>query len=353
MSIDTEKTDLKQGPAYGKLERADNDFALAWIRQYGRGRVFYCTIAHNPYVFWDAKMLQFYLAATQFVLGDLPAPTTPSGRLTPVIRAQETLGWRLALVAPPTPGDTLFDAIDRAANSGFLFVGSSDRQKVSPGIPQFLDPALPTDARRQIRLKLDAAGVRLLTLRLQSLPVQEADGHKLFEFAQKMGIETLLAPLRTESLGLAEKYCDEFDLKLALSNEEADTGKPSPNPEDYVKLLQGRSDRLGVSADLAAWLRAGVEPMQAVRTLGVRLHVLQLSDLDQAGRAGREISWGVGAGRLSDLLREVHNLHLQPIMCAAETVRDPATSSPSPDLAQRAGFFGQVSLNLARKADLP
>jgi hypothetical protein len=75
-SIDTEKTDMNQGQARGNCFREDNDYALAWVRQYGQGRVFYCTIGHNPYVFWDPKMLQFYLAAAQFVLGDLPAPTT-------------------------------------------------------------------------------------------------------------------------------------------------------------------------------------------------------------------------------------------------------------------------------------
>jgi type 1 glutamine amidotransferase len=83
LSIDTQKTDLSQGPARGKVERADNDYALAWVRSYGRGRVFYSTIAHNPYVFWDPTMLKFYLGAVQFVLGDLPAPTTPSGKPTP------------------------------------------------------------------------------------------------------------------------------------------------------------------------------------------------------------------------------------------------------------------------------
>jgi type 1 glutamine amidotransferase len=49
------------------------------VRSYGKGRVFYCTIAHNPQVFWDPLMLQFYLGAMQFALGDLPAPTEPSG----------------------------------------------------------------------------------------------------------------------------------------------------------------------------------------------------------------------------------------------------------------------------------
>jgi len=81
LSIDTERTGLGQGQARGDCERADNDYALAWIRSHGHGRVFYCTIAHNPYVFWDRRMLEFYLAATQFVLGDLPADTTPSARL--------------------------------------------------------------------------------------------------------------------------------------------------------------------------------------------------------------------------------------------------------------------------------
>jgi len=80
LSIDTEKTNLDEGQFRGRRERADNDYALAWVRSYGRGRVFYCTIAHNPEVFSDPLMLKFYLGAIQFVLGDLPAPTNPSGK---------------------------------------------------------------------------------------------------------------------------------------------------------------------------------------------------------------------------------------------------------------------------------
>jgi hypothetical protein len=82
-SIDTEKSDLDRGPYRGRRERADNDYALAWVRSYGQGRVFYCTIAHNPEVFWDPMMLKFYLAAAQFALGDLPAPTAPSHNTPP------------------------------------------------------------------------------------------------------------------------------------------------------------------------------------------------------------------------------------------------------------------------------
>jgi type 1 glutamine amidotransferase len=76
-SIDVDKTDMNQGTAYGNVFRDDHDYALAWVRSHGKGRVFYCTIGHNPHVFQDPLMLKFYLGAIQFALGDLQAPTAP------------------------------------------------------------------------------------------------------------------------------------------------------------------------------------------------------------------------------------------------------------------------------------
>jgi len=185
LSMDTAKTDMKQNPSLGKVERADNDYALAWVRQYGRGRVFYCGFAHHPSIFWDPKMLQFYLAATQFALGDLPAPTTPSAKLTPAVRAQEELGWQLMLVPSAKPL-TLFETIDKAAELGLLYVGGSNRQKVSRDIPKDFNDQLSRDEMRQIRLKLDAAGIRLLTYRVDGRP-----SDKTVEFARRMGVEAV------------------------------------------------------------------------------------------------------------------------------------------------------------------
>ncbi|MGE5296954.1 MAG: ThuA domain-containing protein [Solirubrobacterales bacterium] len=186
LSIDTQKTDMQQEPIYGAVVRPDNDYALAWVRQYGLGRIFYCGFAHHPSVFWDPKMLQFYLAAVQFALGDLPGPTTPSAKLTPAIRAQEQLGWRLVLT--PSSESTLFETIDKAAGLGVLYVGGSSSQKVSGDIPRQFDEQLSDDERREIRLKLDAAGVRLLTYHGGREPSSQR-----LEFARTMGVETVIA----------------------------------------------------------------------------------------------------------------------------------------------------------------
>jgi WD40 repeat protein/type 1 glutamine amidotransferase len=56
------------------LHRTDKDFALAWIKKYGEGRVFYCDFGHTGGPFQNPAVLQFYLDGIQYVLGDLEIP---------------------------------------------------------------------------------------------------------------------------------------------------------------------------------------------------------------------------------------------------------------------------------------
>jgi len=58
--------------------RADNDYAISWIRRYGGGRVFYTAFGHNENVYRDEAILRHLLAGIQFTLGDLEADATPS-----------------------------------------------------------------------------------------------------------------------------------------------------------------------------------------------------------------------------------------------------------------------------------
>jgi type 1 glutamine amidotransferase/sugar phosphate isomerase/epimerase len=76
ISIDAQKTDLSKWHV-----RPDNDYGLVWIRSYGEGRVFNCALGHTPTLFETPALAQMMLNAIQFVLGDLPANTTPSAML--------------------------------------------------------------------------------------------------------------------------------------------------------------------------------------------------------------------------------------------------------------------------------
>ena len=75
LSLDTARTDMNKGK---KIRRKDNDFAVSWVRSYGKGRVFFCSLGHDHDVFWQPAVLRHYCDGVQFALGDLPADTTPS-----------------------------------------------------------------------------------------------------------------------------------------------------------------------------------------------------------------------------------------------------------------------------------
>jgi len=57
--------------------RPDNDYAVAWIKNVGKGRLFYCSLGHGMIPFQYAPVVQFYLDGIQWALGDLKADATP------------------------------------------------------------------------------------------------------------------------------------------------------------------------------------------------------------------------------------------------------------------------------------
>ncbi|MBM3860994.1 MAG: ThuA domain-containing protein [Verrucomicrobia bacterium] len=60
-----------------KAPRADNDYAVAWIKKEGKGRVFYNSLGHAANVFQEPAVLQFLLDGIQYALGDLAADASP------------------------------------------------------------------------------------------------------------------------------------------------------------------------------------------------------------------------------------------------------------------------------------
>ena len=74
MSLDM--TDEKTRTAKG-ITPDDTDIGISWVKSYGKGRLFYCSLGHNHHITWNPAILKHYLDGIQFALGDLPADTTP------------------------------------------------------------------------------------------------------------------------------------------------------------------------------------------------------------------------------------------------------------------------------------
>ena len=71
--IDTKGLRDPKGDA-GKLVRY-----VAWIKPYGKGRVFYCSPSHFPESYTSPTLLRFLLDGTQYASGDLKCDDSPRG----------------------------------------------------------------------------------------------------------------------------------------------------------------------------------------------------------------------------------------------------------------------------------
>jgi type 1 glutamine amidotransferase len=75
----------------------DVDTGIAWVKTWGKGRIFYCSLGHNDHIFWNPAVLQHYLDGIQFAFGDYqvdtkPKPNVSSGKGPEMAELQELLG---------------------------------------------------------------------------------------------------------------------------------------------------------------------------------------------------------------------------------------------------------------------
>ena len=67
LSLDADKLDYKAGG--DRVHRTDRDFAVAWSKMYGKGRVFYSTLGHTEEAWQDPDIRKMYFEAIRWTLG--------------------------------------------------------------------------------------------------------------------------------------------------------------------------------------------------------------------------------------------------------------------------------------------
>lgn len=81
MSIDVEKSDRGFGGRFSELStRPDQDYGVAWVKGYGKGRTYFTPLGHTTIMYTDKRWTAHLLAAIQYLLGDIEHDETPSAR---------------------------------------------------------------------------------------------------------------------------------------------------------------------------------------------------------------------------------------------------------------------------------
>jgi len=78
-------------PKTASVKREQTYVPISWVRDWGKGRVFYCSLGHDNHIFWNPTVLKHYLDGIQFAFGDLPVDTTPHWQQGPVRKRNKQL----------------------------------------------------------------------------------------------------------------------------------------------------------------------------------------------------------------------------------------------------------------------
>jgi type 1 glutamine amidotransferase len=82
LSIDVPKSDMATAGRFCKeCTRPDQDYAVSWIKTFGKGRVFCTPLGHTEVFYTSPQWEKHMLAGIKYILGDLDADATPGPRL--------------------------------------------------------------------------------------------------------------------------------------------------------------------------------------------------------------------------------------------------------------------------------
>jgi sugar phosphate isomerase/epimerase len=141
----------------------------------------------------------------------------------------------------------------------------------------------------------------------------EAEARKVFEFAKKMGLETIVSEPDKKMFDTLNKLVEEYKINLAVHDHPKQPNKPEYwhwNPDELAAVVKGKSPRLGSCSDTGHWFRSGLVPVECVKKLEGHVISFHLKDLNDKKQ---DVPWGMGQCDIKGILDEVVRQRLSPV----------------------------------------
>jgi len=178
--------------------------------------------------------------------------------------------------------------------------------------PEFHLPYASTPAQiREARKMLDDAGVRLVGTGATYLTkMDDAEIRQRFEFNKALGSPLIVIGPTAETLPLIERYVKEYGIKVAIHNH-GPTDKHFPTPQSALKVIANMDPRVGLCIDVGHTIRAGVDPVAAIKQAGARLLDVHGKDVVNAGGKWDPVAVGDGDLPIPKLFRTLSEMKFQ------------------------------------------
>jgi sugar phosphate isomerase/epimerase len=227
----------------------------------------------------------------------------------------DKLGWQLAVHSYTFRKFSIFEAIDKTAALGLHYMSISGSVNLD-GTNSVGTMTLSEKEQQAILDKLKADGIspKFVNMGVVQLPPDEAQSRKVFEFAKKLGIDTLVAEPEPAALDTVEKLCKEYNIKVAIHNHPKDHSIYW-NPDAVLAAIKGRTPLMGACADVGHWIRSGLDPLQCLKKLDGHIICLHFKDLNEMGPNAHDVPWGTGVGQTKALMEEMKRQNFHGAFC--------------------------------------
>jgi len=218
----------------------------------------------------------------------------------------EELGWKLAIQAWTNNRATLFETIELAERLDLHYVEAYPGQRLSPDFEGAMGPDMTEEQVEALLEKAEECDVEIPAFGVTGIPGDDEGARKLFEWAKRIGIETLTTEPGEDQIPTLDELAEEYEIGIAIHNH--------PKPSHYwdaatvLAAVGDASERVGACADTGHWVRSELDPVECLKQLEGRIISLHFKDLNARTGDMHDVPWGTGesdaAGQLAELKRQ-------------------------------------------------
>jgi sugar phosphate isomerase/epimerase len=219
-----------------------------------------------------------------------------------------TLAGEESVAAPPSPYGGFRMGVQSYSLRHFPFPEALTRIKqlnlnYVELFPGHVDHAkLTAEQLAEEKKRMEDAGITPDAYGVVPFSTDEAAARKIFDFAKFLGLLSISAGPSKDSFDMLDKLVEEYKIPIAIHNHgpQDKWGRP----ETILEAIKDHHPLIGICCDTGHYLRAKVDPIQAIKLLKGRVYGFHIKDfVDEK----TEVAAGSGKLNLVDLIREARD----------------------------------------------
>jgi sugar phosphate isomerase/epimerase len=228
---------------------------------------------------------------------------------TPIPESCQINGIALGCQAYSFKEFSVFDAIDKTAAAGGKVIEFYPGQSYGPEKSGAKFDHNATDEMiAAVKARLERDGIRAVNYGVVSIPKDEADARKIFEFAKKFELYGITTE-SVNSIDTIEKLVKEYNIRVGFHDHPKRANDPKYqmwDPNYILSVVKDRDARIGSCADVGHWFHSGLDPVDCLKILQGRIISAHLKDEDATFKV---VPFGAGKINIAAILDELKRQH--------------------------------------------